>query len=71
MYMTMTLPSTRYWSRLLLFEHKYGVSSEYFIAEMAAEDLEDGDEEYVQWAGEGQLMQRLQEKLDSLRATEP
>ena len=52
--------------RLLPLERKYGVSSEYFIEEMAAEDLRGGDDEYVQWAGEYRLMQRLQEKLDSL-----
>ena len=53
--------------RLVSFEEKYGVTSEYFITEMAAEDLEGHDEEYVQWAGEYKLMQRLQEKLCKLR----
>ncbi len=53
--------------RLLPFERKYGVSSEYFIAEMTAEDLQGGDEEYVQWAGEYRLMRRLEERLASLR----
>jgi hypothetical protein len=48
------------------FEQKYGVTSEYFISEMAAEDLEGGDDEYVRWAGEYKLMQRLQEKLRQL-----
>jgi len=52
--------------RLALFEHKYDVTSEYFISEMVAEDLEGGDEEYVRWAGEYKLMQRLQEKLQQL-----
>jgi hypothetical protein len=49
--------------RLASFEQKYGVSSDYFISEMTAEDLEGGDDEYVRWAGEYKLMQRLQEKL--------
>jgi hypothetical protein len=49
--------------RLAPFEQKYGVTSEYFISEMAAEDLEGGDDEYVRWAGEYKLMQRLQRKL--------
>jgi len=53
--------------RLAPFERKYGVTSEYFISEMAAEDLEGGDDEYVRWAGEYRLMQRLQEKLEQLR----
>lgn len=49
--------------RLVRFEQKYGTSSERFVAEMTAEDLEGGDDEYVRWAGEYQLMQRLQEKM--------
>jgi hypothetical protein len=54
-------------TRLAPFEQKYGVSSEYFIAEMAAEDLEGGDGEYVNWAGEYKLILRLREKLEKLR----
>jgi len=53
--------------RLVPFERKYGVTSEHFISEWAAEDLEGGDDEYVRWAGEYKLMQRLQEKLQRLR----
>ena len=53
--------------RLSPFEQKYSVSSEHFISEMAAEDLEGGDDEYVHWAGEYKLMQRLEEKLRQLR----
>lgn len=53
--------------RLLPFERRYGVSSEHFISEMAAEDLEGGDDEYVRWAGEYQLMRRLEEKLMGLQ----
>lgn len=54
--------------RLARFEEKYGVSSDRFIAEMAAEDLEGGDDEYVQWAGEYRLMERLQAKLTRIQA---
>lgn len=53
--------------RLAPFEQKYGVASDYFIAEMAAEDLTGGDDEYVSWAGEYALKQRLQEKLRQLQ----
>jgi len=55
--------------RLVPFEQKYGVTSEHFISEMAAEDLEGGDDEYVRWAGEYGLMQRLQERLQELAET--
>lgn len=53
--------------RLLPFEKRYGVSSTTFSTEFAAEDLRGGDDEYVQWAGEYRLMQRLEEKLTQLR----
>jgi len=56
--------------RLVPFEQKYGMTSEQFIAGMATEDLEGGDDEYVRWAGEYKLMQRLQEKLQQLREIE-
>jgi len=37
------------------------------MSEMAAEDLEGGDDEYVRWAGEYKLIQRLQERLLKLQ----
>lgn len=37
--------------RLLPFEGKYGVISDYFIEHMTAEDLDGSDDEDVQWAG--------------------
>jgi hypothetical protein len=43
------------------------VTSEHLIAEMAAEDLAGGDDEYVRWAGEYKLTQRLREKLQKLQ----
>ncbi len=56
--------------RLMSFETHNGVSSEYFIANMAAEDLEGKDDEYVQWAGEYRLMKCLEEKLTHLQDIE-
>jgi hypothetical protein len=53
--------------RLQPFEQKYGVVSARFISEMTAEDLVGGDDEYVHWAGEYRLRQRLLQKLDALR----
>lgn len=53
--------------RLVPFEQKYGVASEYFISNMAAEDLDGGDDEYIHWAGEYKLRQKLQEKLKKLQ----
>jgi hypothetical protein len=61
----LTLPIAA--NRLAPFEQKYKVSSDYFIEHMTAENLAGGDDEYVQWAGEYKLQQRLQAKLQQLR----
>ena len=52
--------------RLLPFEEKYKVASAQFLEKMAAEDLDGGDLEYVEWAGEYRLMERLVYKLNAL-----
>ncbi len=54
--------------RLKPFEKRYGISSEEFIRTMAAEELVNGDDEYIQWAGEYQLMLQLQMKFDKLQS---
>jgi hypothetical protein len=53
--------------RLRPFEEKYQVTSDYFIAHLAAEDLEGTDDEYVCWAGEYHLKQKLLQKLQQLK----
>jgi hypothetical protein len=53
--------------RLAVFETRYGVSSAQFADQWTAEDLEGGDDEYVTWAGEYKLTQRLRQKLEQLR----
>ncbi len=56
--------------RLKGFETKYNISSEKFINEWCAEDLEGEDLEYVEWAGELQLSLRLNERLVALKSIE-
>jgi len=58
-----------YDNRLLPFEKKYNMTSDYFISNITAEDLEGGDDEYITWAGEYKLKQRLDDKLSMLNAT--
>lgn len=55
-------------SRRLLtgFETKYGVDTDTFLREWAAEDLGGGDLEYVEWAGEARLLAGLEEELGEL-----
>jgi hypothetical protein len=54
-------------SRLLPFEKKYNITSDYFMTNMAAEDLDGGDDEYVTWAGEYKLKKKLDDKLNILK----
>ena len=56
--------------RLLKFEKKYNVSSEIFIRDWVAEDLEGKDMEYVEWAGEFELALRLNDRLTTLTSIE-
>ncbi|MBE2264064.1 MAG: hypothetical protein IAE92_15055 [Burkholderiaceae bacterium] len=53
--------------RLAGFEERYSVSTQHFLAEMTAEDLEGGDLEYVEWAGEAKLLAGLETELQELR----
>ena len=53
--------------RLRPFEEKYQATSDDFITHLVAEDLEGGDDEYVCWAGEYRLKQKLRQKLQQLR----
>ncbi len=52
------------------FEAKYQISSENFFTYWTAEDLEGGDEEYVSWAGEIKIKNKLTNYLQKLEAIE-
>jgi hypothetical protein len=52
--------------RLREFEERYGVDTDQFLREMAAEDLEGRDLEYVEWAGEAKLLEGLEIELAEL-----
>ena len=56
--------------RLRKFEQKYNISSEKFITQWAAEDLEGGDMEYITWAGEYRFSLTLGERLAALKSIE-
>lgn len=53
--------------RLARFEERYATSTRHFLAEMSAEDLEGGDLEYVEWAGEAKLLAGLEAELQELK----
>jgi len=52
--------------RLSGFERRYGVTTVRFLDTMMAEDLEGGDLEYVDWAGEAKMLEGLQSELAEL-----
>ncbi len=52
--------------RLASFEERYGTSTSHFLAVMSAEDLQGGDLEYVEWAGEAKLLEGLEQELREL-----
>ena len=49
------------------FEERYHTTSDAFMGNMAAEDLDGGDAEYVAWAGELNLRQRIAAQLETLK----
>jgi hypothetical protein len=52
--------------RLTQFEQRYDVDTAQFLANMTAEDLQQGDIEYVEWAGEAKLLEGLKNELAAL-----
>jgi hypothetical protein len=52
------------------FEIKYQISSDLFLSDWTAEDLEGRDDEYVSWVGEIKVKQRLESALQKLEGIE-
>jgi len=52
------------------FEDKYRVSSDIFVREYAAEDLDGEDDEYVSWMGEIKIRRKIAGELNRLKETE-
>lgn len=49
------------------FEERYGVNSDTFLQNFGAEDLAEGDLEYVNWAGELKIRERIVNQLEALK----
>ncbi|MBI3958993.1 MAG: hypothetical protein HY328_09295 [Chloroflexi bacterium] len=52
--------------KLAQFEKVYGVSTDTFLNDMAAEDLPGGDLEYIEWAGEARLLEGLEGEIEEI-----
>lgn len=49
------------------FEERYKTTSAVFLRDFVAEDLAGGDREYVVWAGELKLRERIAAQLETLK----
>ena len=56
--------------QIKLFEQEYNISSEEFLREYTAEDMKKGDTEYIEWAGELKLKERIADDLKRLKEIE-
>lgn len=52
--------------RLHTYEERYGVSTLVLMTEMTADDLSGGDLDYIEWTGEFELLNGLQQELEEL-----
>lgn len=56
--------------KLREFEQRYQVITAHFLDKMTAEDLEDGDIEYAEWAGEAKLLAGLEAECRALESVD-
>jgi len=52
------------------FEKKYNIPSKRFLKEYSAEDLKGGDQEYIRWAGELKIKERITGDMKRLKSIE-
>lgn len=52
--------------QIVRFEKEYNISSDHFLRNYSAEDMKNGNMEYIQWAGELQIRERIFEDLKNL-----
>lgn len=49
------------------FEDEYKISSETFLKQFTAEDMKNGDPEYIVWAGELKIRERILKDINRLK----
>src|SRR3972149_11691864 len=52
------------------YETEYNVTSEIFQKKFSAENLEKGDQEYIEWAGELKIREKIMADLKKLKEIE-
>lgn len=53
--------------QIAIFEKEYKVSSERFLKEFTAEDMKGGDPEYISWAGELKIRDKMLTDINRLK----
>ena len=53
--------------KIARFEKEYNVSSDVFQRDFTAEDMKKGDQEYIEWAGEIKVRERISRDLNNLK----
>ena len=53
--------------QIAAFENEYQISSETFLSKFAAEDMKNGDPEYIAWAGELKIREKILTDLKRLK----
>ncbi len=49
------------------FEDEYNIPSETFLSQFAAEDMKNGDPEYIAWAGELKIREKILADINRLK----
>ena len=50
-----------------MFENEYNISSETFLKQFSSEDMKGGDPEYISWAGELKIRERIRTDINRLK----
>ncbi len=52
------------------FEEEYKISSDTFLKQFTAENMKNGDPEYIAWAGELKIKERILSDINRLKAVQ-
>ena len=53
--------------QIAVFEKEYKISSETFLKKLTAEDMKGGDTEYISWAGELKMREKILTDINRLK----
>ena len=53
--------------QIAMFENEYKISSETFLKQFSSEDMKGGDPEYISWAGELKIRDKIRTDINRLK----